>query len=201
MNPHKRRNIFIKKNFQGRLILGYFLFVAGGCLFFFILLGIFSADSLTISYQNNDLQFEQTPIMLFKKAISTYWLFIVVSSVFLILGTMFITHRIAGPIYRFEKTLDRMLNNDLSATIKLRPKDEGKTLAEKINLFNTELSQTFQTLQRNTKALEELLVDTKKTSSSITHEKKEELLGLIRSMEEKNKQITSSCSSYILKDD
>ncbi len=201
MKPHKRRNIFIKKDFQGKLILGYFLFVVGGCLFFFVLLGFFSADSLTISYQNHDLQFEQTPIMLFKKAISTYWLFIVVISVFLIAGTMFITHRIAGPIYRFEKTLDRMLNKDLNTTIKLRPKDEGKALAEKINQFNKELSQTLNTLQRNTKALEELLSDTKKTSSSITHEKKEELLGLLRSMEEKNKQNISSCSSYILKDD
>ncbi len=201
MTPHKRRNIFIKKDFQGKLILGYFLFVVGGCLFFFVLLGFFSADSLTISYQNHDLQFEQTPIMLFKKAISTYWLFIVVISVFLIAGTMFITHRIAGPIYRFEKTLDRMLKKDLNTTIKLRPKDEGKALAEKINQFNKELSQTLITLQRNTKALEELLSDTKKTSSSIAHENKEELLGLIRSMEEKNKQNISSCSSYILKDD
>ena len=63
---YKRRNFFIKRDFQGRLILGYFLFVTGGCLFFIVLLGLFSADSLTIAYNNHDIQFGQTPFMLMK---------------------------------------------------------------------------------------------------------------------------------------
>lgn len=201
MKKYKRRNIFIKKDFQGKLILGYFLFVVGGCLFFFILLGLFSADSLTISYQNYDLQFEQTPYMLIKKAISTYWLFIVIASVVLILAAMLITHRIAGPIYRFEITLDHMLQKDLSSGIYLRTKDEWKGLAGKINQFNSSMSQTFKNIEGNAKALEELLSDTQKSTNSITDEKKEEIQGLLRSMRVKNNQITSICTSYTLKDD
>lgn len=201
MKRYKRRNIFIKKDFQGKLILGYFLFVVGGCIFFLVLLGIFSADSLTISYQNHDLLFEQTPYTLIKNAISSYWLFIVIGSTLLIVLAMLITHRIAGPIYRFEKTLDQMLSKNISNTIQLRPKDEGKALAEKINLFNTNLSKNFKNLQAHSKALEELLNDATKTSSLISDMKTEELQGLLRSMQEKNRQITSICSSYVLKDD
>lgn len=70
VKQHKRRNFFIKKDFQGKLILGYFLFVTGGCLFFMILLGAFSADTLTISYNNNELQLGQTPVILLKEILA-----------------------------------------------------------------------------------------------------------------------------------
>ncbi|MCK5312022.1 MAG: methyl-accepting chemotaxis protein, partial [Desulfobacteraceae bacterium] len=46
----------------------------------------------------------------------------------------------AGPFYRFEITLDEMINGDLSQKIFLRQKDEGKDLAAKINRFNSKLS-------------------------------------------------------------
>jgi methyl-accepting chemotaxis protein len=201
MTRHKRRNFFIKKDFQGKLILGYFLLVICSCLFFFTLLGVFSADSVTITYSNNDLQVTQTPLMLLKKAVGTYWVFIVVGSVGVVLAAMLITHRIAGPIYRFEKTFDEMLSGNLGTRIKLRPKDEGKILADKINQFNSDLSRSFRTLQQNTRALEELLDDTQKTTTSISGDKIEELQGLVRSMQEKNRQIRSVCSAYVLRND
>ena len=201
MIHHKRRNFFIKKDFQGKLILGYFLLVIGGCLLFFTLLGLFSADSVTITYNNNNLLVEQTPYMLLQKAVRTYWLFIILGSVVVILAAMLITHRIAGPIYRFEKTLDAMLSKNIGTRISLRPKDEGKVLADKINQFNTDLSQTLKNLQAKSKAMEELLDDTQKTTASISGEKTEELQGLLRSMQKQNNQIRSICSSYALKDD
>jgi len=117
------------------LILSYFLFVTGGCLFFIVLLGAFSADTLTISYSNHDLQFGQTPVILLKKILAAHWVFIASGAIFTIIGAMLITHRIAGPIFRFEKTLDKMLHKDLSDNIALRTKDEGKELAKKINDF------------------------------------------------------------------
>lgn len=62
----KRRNFFINKNFQGKLIFAAFLLVSGGCLFFIFLFALFSADTLTLSYSNHDLQLGQTPVMLLK---------------------------------------------------------------------------------------------------------------------------------------
>jgi sensor histidine kinase YesM len=47
--------------------------------------------------------------------------------------TIVFTHRIAGPIYRFELTLDRLNQGEDVPLIKLRPGDELKELAEKIN--------------------------------------------------------------------
>ncbi|MDD5503953.1 MAG: hypothetical protein PHV77_01395 [Candidatus Omnitrophica bacterium] len=44
-----------------------------------------------------------------------------------------LSHRIAGPIYRLEKELDSMISGKSQGPIKLRPRDELKALADKIN--------------------------------------------------------------------
>lgn len=201
MKKYKRRNFFIKKDFQGKLILGYFLFVAGGCLFFIFLLAVFSADTLSVSYNNYDLQLEQTTSLLAKNILTSHWVFIIFGTAILVLAAMLVTHRIAGPMYRFEKTLDNMLKRKLDKTICLRSKDEGKELATKINSFNADLSQTIKKLKNHSDALDGLLKQAQIKSRDLSPRQKEEINSLYWSMEEKNKRIRAICSSYALKDE
>jgi len=141
-NTHyKRRNYFINKEFQGRYIFNYFVLAAIGSLLFIGVFSFFSSNTLPIVYDNYHLQLGVTPEILFKKMLSTQWLFIVVGGGIVVLVTLLMTHRVAGPFYRFEKTLDRMVDGDLTGKIVLRKKDEGKELAQKINAFNFMLSE------------------------------------------------------------
>ena len=48
-----------------------------------------------------------------------------------------LSNRIAGPIYRLEKELDRIISGEKSTHIKLRKNDELKSLADKINRLMT----------------------------------------------------------------
>ena len=198
---YKRRNIFIKKDFQGKLILGYFLFVTGGCLFFIVLLAFFSADTLTVSYANNDLQLGQTPVMLMKSVLAAHWVFIVVGTMFLVVAAMLITHRIAGPLFRIEKALDNMVAGNLNDIISLREKDEGKDLAKKINLFNLELSGAIRDVKNHSEAIADLIKQTQVKSSQLPAELKEEFDSLCWGIEEKNKKIQTMCSTYSLRDE
>ncbi len=201
MTPkHKRRNFFIKKDFQGKLILGYFLFVTGGCLFFVFLLGLFSADTLTISYNNHDLQLGQTPLMLLKNTLAAHWVFLVIGGAFLVVASMFITHRIAGPLFRLERALDNMLRGKLDDTIYLRTNDEGKDLAKKLNDFNLDLSQSVKNLQANAEAISNLLELARLKSETPNPEQKEELQSIYWNIDEKNKRIKAICSGFTLKD-
>ena len=199
-HKHKRRNFFIKKDFQGKLILGYFLFVTGGCIFFLVILGLFSADTLTISYNNHDLQLGQTPIMLLKKTLAAHWVFIVFGSAFLVAAAMLLTHRIAGPLFRLEKALDNMLQGKLDDTIYLRTNDEGKDLAKKINDFNTDLSLAVKNLQGNAEAIADLLEQARLKAQGLSQEQQEELQVIYWNIDEKNKRTKAICSSYTLKD-
>ncbi len=133
---YKRRNYFINKEFQGRYIFNYFLLAAIGSILFIAVFSFFSSNTLSIVYDNYHLQIGLTPGILFKKILSTQWLFIVLGGGMVVVVTLILTHRVAGPFYRFEKTLDEMMAGDISKKIILRKKDEGKDLAQKMNAFN-----------------------------------------------------------------
>ena len=46
-----------------------------------------------------------------------------------------LSHRISGPVYRIEKELDDIIDGKKKGPIRLREKDELKSLADKINRF------------------------------------------------------------------
>ncbi len=191
---YKRRKFFIKKDFQGKLILSCFLFVTGAGLLFNVLLGVLSADSMTISYTNQDLQLGQTPFMLFKQVLAANWILIVIGGSFVMLASLFLSHRIAGPLFRFETTLDNMIGGHLDNTIRLRDKDQGKELAEKINELNIQLAQSFHAISQNSKALQ--ILTEQALTLELPEKEKERLASLCWSMQEHNRKISNHCNYY-----
>ncbi|MBU0943565.1 MAG: methyl-accepting chemotaxis protein [Proteobacteria bacterium] len=155
---YKRRNYLINKNFQGKLILGYFLFMVAGCLLFTVILAAFSADTMTMVYRNDDLQMGRTPMMLARQVLAAHWVLIVVGGALIVVAATFITHRMAGPIFRLEHAVDNMISGRLDDVIYLRKKDEGKELAAKLNQFNEELSHKIRQMEKRSKNIEDLLL-------------------------------------------
>jgi methyl-accepting chemotaxis protein len=163
---YKRRNYFIKKNFQGKLILGYFLFMVGGCFLFTAILAALSADTLTVVYQNNDLQLGQTPLMLLKRVLTAHWIFIIVGGGVIIVAAMLITHRMAGPVFRLERAVNNMVSGRLDDVIYLRGHDEGKEIAAQLNQFNRELSKKIRQITNCSQNIDVLLEQYSATNSS-----------------------------------
>ncbi|MDJ0622668.1 MAG: methyl-accepting chemotaxis protein [Desulfocapsaceae bacterium] len=157
-HSHSRRakNFFIKKNFQGKIVLALFLAVVMSCLLFILIFGFFSTDTMTISYENSKLNLGETPVMLLRKALTANWFFLVTCGTLLIIATIVGSHRIAGPLFRFEKVLNSMVRRDLTETIRLREKDEAKDLALQINTFNGVLSRDIRELNRRSRAINDL---------------------------------------------
>ena len=46
---------------------------------------------------------------------------------------LIMTHRIAGPIYRFERFLEQVLSNDTNGPVRIRKGDEFQELCDRIN--------------------------------------------------------------------
>lgn len=190
----KRRKYFIKKEYQGKLILKCFLFVAGIALLFNVVLGVLSADSLTISYSNQDVQLGQTPMMLLKQLLTANWILIILGGGFVIVAALLLSHRIVGPLYRFETTLDCMKKGKLDTVIKLRDKDEGKELAQKINDFNSHLSESIRDIRKNSKALEMLIEQV--AGIDLPEKEKEQVASLCWSMQEHSRKVSRRCNSF-----
>jgi len=137
---NRRRNYFIKKEFQGKYIFTYFLFMIVGTLFFALLLAMLSVDSMSIAYDEYGLHIDKTPFLLFSKIFGIHWLLMVVASLIVIAASMILTHRVAGPMHRFELSLDKMIGGDFQSSIRLRGKDEGQEIAARLNDLSTMLS-------------------------------------------------------------
>lgn len=136
----KRRNYFIKKELQGRYIFSFFVAVVLGSILFTVIFSYLSADTFTVVYRDADLKIGKTPAILLFEMLRAYWLFIIIGGVLVVIIAMFLTHRFAGPLYRFERSLDEMIRGNLGFEIRLRQRDEGKEVAGMINRFNSMLS-------------------------------------------------------------
>ncbi len=196
---YTRRNYFIKKNFQGKLILGYFLFMVAGCFIFALVLVLLSADSMTMVYQNNDLKIGQTPFMLIKQLLTAHWIFIVVGSALVVVIAMFITHRLAGPMFRLERAVDNMVDGQLDDVIHLREKDEGKELAAKLNQFNRGLSENIAELRKRSQNIDDLLAQY--ASIDPAHATAEDCASIQNSITRQNQIIREIADVYKLLDD
>lgn len=199
---YKRRNYFINKEFQGRTIFNYFILLALGSLVFVAIFSFFSSNTLSIVYENYQLRLGTTPGILFKKMLSTQWLFIVLGGLTVVFVTLHLTHRVAGPFYRFEKSLDEMIGHDLSKPIVLRQKDEGKSLAEKINTFNAQLSEQLTLIDDHTAkiavAMEKLEADLSPGKDDRPDMESPEILGLISIIKESREEIQARVRPYTL---
>jgi len=154
---YKRRNYFIKKNMQGKHMFLYFILVFGGALVFALLMGWFSSDSMTMTYDDYALHVGTTPVVLLRTFFSANLIFILLGGGVLLVVMMLMSHRIAGPIYKFEQYVETMSAGKMGQPLYLRGKDEGKQLAEKLLHLSQELAVTFEQLNALNKDVESSL--------------------------------------------
>jgi methyl-accepting chemotaxis protein len=119
-----------------------------GSFFFTAIFSLLSANTLTISYKDYNLLIGKTPVILIKEILSAHWMFIVPGGIFVVIAAMFLTHRFAGPIFRFEKTLEEMIQGNFSIQIRLRTKDEAQELADMLNQFNSVFSSRLREMSQ-----------------------------------------------------
>jgi len=144
----RRRNYFIKKELQGRYIFSFFVFVIIGSIIFTLIFSLLSSNTLTIIYENSNLRIGKTPLILIKEILSAQWIFIATAGIAVVIVSMFLTHRFAGPLYRFEKSIEEMTKGNFNFQIRLRKKDEGKELAQMMNQLNDTFSSNIGEMRR-----------------------------------------------------
>ncbi|MBW1635630.1 MAG: methyl-accepting chemotaxis protein [Deltaproteobacteria bacterium] len=199
----KKRNYFLKNSLQGKLLFGFFLFVAGGFLFLLVLLGTFSADPVTPAVSN--IQPGSTPhdnpLIQLRDIFISHWLFILSTTVFTAIAALLLSHRIAGPMFRFERVLDNMLKKDLSNSIHLRRNDEGKKLAKKIDALNRDLSITFKEIRSSSGAIRSLLERADTKADNLPEKQRQELKSIYWNLQENNKKIQKISHAYRLREE
>ncbi|OGW80865.1 MAG: hypothetical protein A3G33_05585 [Omnitrophica bacterium RIFCSPLOWO2_12_FULL_44_17] len=63
-------------------------------------------------------------------------------------GSIYLTHKIAGPLYRFSKSFEALVNRDLTLRIRLRKYDEAQQVAQRFNEMMAYLDVSVQKMKR-----------------------------------------------------
>lgn len=120
----KRKIRFIKKDFQFKFILKFcFLILAGviistGALFFF------SSGTLTSCFQDSRLVITNTSLAILPTVIYINLITLGLITIASIAVTLIVSHRLFGPLYRFEMDLQEIGRGNLVKQIRLRKEDQ-----------------------------------------------------------------------------
>lgn len=197
MKKRKKRNLIVNKGLQGRLAIGYVFFAVSGCLCFFLVLAFFlvtlKSPQLPLEPAPFSTIFSTLPLLLGKT-----WPYLTAGAVMLFFSAIAVTHRIAGPMLRFERTLELMQQGVLTHELSLRANDEGHGLAKRINDFNQRLKKDIRVIESQSTAISELLKQISETQQMQEQDTLRQLDSILWTLGEKNRKILSICDSYTI---
>jgi methyl-accepting chemotaxis protein len=156
MNFQKRRNYFIEKRFQLKysILTMLLLFVYS---FIFVII-IFAPYMLTLYFDYPLVEKTEAAraILLLHARV---WPGI--GTVILLFGivSIYVSHKVAGPLYRLKKTLAEVTAGNLNVVVKLRKWDDLKDLADHLNILIDELRTFVTTLRNDYKLLSEYILE------------------------------------------
>lgn len=148
---YKRRQFFIKKKFQSRFILHFCLsillggFISTGSVLYF------SKGNLTALFQNSNLVVTDTSLFILPAVLYANMITIIILSLSMIVVTLFVSHKIAGPLFRLEKDINLIAEGDLTFKIHLRKGDQLRELSVDINQMTANLNMKVLKIQTGLK--------------------------------------------------
>lgn len=168
MKAYKRsiKNFFIDKHFQTKYMLLTIILLLSYTLIFSIIIFLPSILTLYFNYPLSEQTEAARTLLVLNR---TVWP--TVGVVILIFSTLsiFITHKIAGPIYRLKLALSDLISGKFCSKIHLRKWDDLQELAEQVNHLSDELHNytislktDHEQLSNHVKQLEESLNKTDK---------------------------------------
>ncbi len=144
---YKRRRYFINKNFQGKFILVYLFFATLGGMAALIMFNILSYRKLERIIYSVHLPANKLNEIIFSDLVyANMAAFLLTVLIFLIVMNR-ISIRLAGPLYRIKKDLERIAAGDLSFNIALRYRDEFKDFAEEMNKMVVKKRDLFKSVR------------------------------------------------------
>ena len=131
MEKRIRRHIyFIEKSFQAKFIMKFCGLVALGGLLTIGLLYLWAAKATTVSIVNSRVVVNTTADFILPLLIQTVIIVTMIVAIAAMLVTLFVSHKIAGPLYRFKKIMEAMGEGDFLNQVKIRNGDQLQDFAK-----------------------------------------------------------------------
>lgn len=125
----KRRQVFIKKDFQGRFIVGAFMLILLSGLCSALLIYWMTGGDLQAQSQSAHASIVNAAQRLGVSIMIGNVVAILVAGTIAVTGVLYASHKIAGPLYRFETLCREVGDGQLDTVTNLRENDQLQELA------------------------------------------------------------------------
>lgn len=151
--PNRRRIVYIHKTFQRNFILKFCLIALCAMVLASVLLYFFSKDSITATYRYHHLALQETAEVILPALIITNLIVLLALLVATVVMTLYVSHRIGGPLYRLQQALESIGRGDLSMDVKLRRHDQLMDFSSNISQMNKNLNDRVRQIQSEVREL------------------------------------------------
>lgn len=133
VKPYRRRIVYIHREYQRSFILKFCMVALGAMFVSGIVLYFLSRDTITATYQFHHLALRTTAEAILRPLFFTNGVVLLCFLAATVYMTIYVSHKIGGPLWHFGRSLKSIGEGDLRIQINLRKKDQLKELAAQIN--------------------------------------------------------------------
>jgi methyl-accepting chemotaxis protein len=94
------------------------------------------------------LVIQDTPLAILPSVVLTTLITILVVGIIVGIVTLLVSHKIAGPMFRFEKDIERIAGGDLKSHIHLRKGDQFQEMVKTLNTMIDSLNSKISTIRQ-----------------------------------------------------
>ena len=152
---YKRRQFFINRKFQTGFILKFVGVLILGAILSVAITMFTTQATLTSSFEDSKLVIEKTSLAILPSVIVTNVITTLVVGVFVIIITLLVSHKIAGPMFRFEKDIEEISQGNLQKRIHIRNGDQFGSVARNLNVMVANLNEKLSVVHRDLERIAE----------------------------------------------
>ena len=150
---NKRTHYFINRKFQTNFIFQFCLLIITTGTFITAVLYVMARRAGIMSFVNSRAVTQNAADFLLPLLIQALVVSTIILGLCTVVVTLFVSHRIVGPIYRFKKVLDSLGEGDFSISCDIRKKDTLKDVALAFNGMIYNVGKMFDLIDKDLKNL------------------------------------------------
>lgn len=143
----QRKQYFVERGFQAKFILKFCVIVIIATAVIGSLLFLLTKDSTTVAIENTKVMVKNTSDFLLPMIITTFVLVTIFSALSVGILSLFISHKIAGPLYRLKKEIEKVKGGDLTGSFRIRTGDQFKPLAQALEEMGCSVKEKIKILK------------------------------------------------------
>lgn len=135
MNRKYRKKLLIDPSFQIQFISKFCTAVVITSLLVGGFVYLLTRNSTTVAIENTKVVVKPTADFILPSLIMTVLIVAVVAGLGVLVLALFVSHTIAGPVFRLQREVDLMKEGDMVRDFHIRNKDQLQTLAQSLGLM------------------------------------------------------------------